>query len=68
MIGQFGIKAFKKACEGEAKRKYFEHTGGLLTADGSGDTLLKLEGKPIGEVFRWDGTPVDVEEALVQDD
>ena len=63
LIGQWYVKAFKKACEGEAKRKYFEHTGGLLTADGSGDALLKLEGKPIGEVFGWDDTPVDVEEA-----
>ena len=63
LIGRWYVKAFKKACEGEAKRKYFEHTGGLLTADGSGDALLKLEGKPIGEVFGWDDTPVDVEEA-----
>ena len=33
----------------EAKRKYFEHAGALLTADGTDDDLLiKLEGAPAG--------------------
>jgi len=54
LIAQWYCKAYKRALEGRAKRKYFEHTGGLLTADGSGDDLLKLEGKPAGEVFSWD--------------
>ena len=39
-------KACKKALEGEAKRKYFEHSGALLTADGTDDDLIKLEGTP----------------------
>ena len=30
------------------KRKYFEHAGALLTADGTDDDLLKLEGTPPG--------------------
>ena len=28
------------------KRKYFEHAGALLTADGTDDELIKLEGTP----------------------
>ena len=35
-----------KALQGEAKRKYFEHAGALLTADGTDDDLIKLEGAP----------------------
>ena len=33
-----------------AKRKYYnvEHAGALLTADGSDDHLIKLEGAPSG--------------------
>ena len=46
-------KAFHKACEGDAKRKYFEHAGALMTADGSGDDLIKLEGVPKGEKFEF---------------
>ena len=34
-----------------AKRKYFEHAGALMTADGTGDELIKLEGGPKGEKF-----------------
>ena len=41
-------RACKKALEGEAKRKYFEHAGALLTADGTDDDLIKLEGTPAG--------------------
>ena len=33
-------KAAKKSLAGDAKRKYFEHTGALITDDGSGDDLL----------------------------
>ena len=36
------------ALEGEAKRKYFEHAGALLTADGTDDDKIKLEGTPPG--------------------
>ena len=39
-------KAVTKALRGEAKWKYFKHAGGLLTADGSDDHLIKLEGVP----------------------
>ncbi len=46
------FKATKKALEGDAKRKYFEHAGALMTADGSAcgsdDHLIKLEGTPPG--------------------
>ena len=37
-----------RALEGDAKRKYFEHAGALLTADGTDDELIKLEGAPAG--------------------
>ena len=37
------FKAMKKAFQGEAKRKYFEHASSLLTADGTDDDLVKLE-------------------------
>ena len=37
-----------KALEGDAKRKYFEHAGALLTADGTDDELIKLEAAPKG--------------------
>jgi hypothetical protein len=46
--------ANRKALDGTAKRKYFEHAGGLLTADGTGDDLIKLEGVPQGKKFAWD--------------
>ena len=38
----------KRALEGQAKLKYFEHAGCLLTADGSDDDLVKFEGTPPG--------------------
>ena len=41
-------KAVNKALEGEAKWKYFQHSGALLTADGSDDDLIKFEGAPEG--------------------
>ena len=37
-----------------ALRKYFEHAGGHLTADGTDDHLIKLQGVPPGEKFEWD--------------
>ena len=48
MLANWYFKATKKAMEGEAKRKYFEHSGALLTADGTDDELIKLEGTPSG--------------------
>ena len=41
-------KAVKRALQGEAKVKYFQHAGCLLTADGSDDELIKFEGAPAG--------------------
>ena len=43
--------AAKKTLAGDAKWKYFEHTGALITADGFGDDLLKLDGNPKNESF-----------------
>lgn len=34
-------------------RRYFEKSGALLTADGSDDHLIKLEGVPKGEKFTF---------------
>ena len=45
-IATWYYKAVHKALEGDAKRKYFEHAGALLTADGTDDDLIKLEGTP----------------------
>ena len=44
-----------------ALRKYFEHTGGHLTADGTDDCLIKLEGVPPGETFGWSDDDVEAE-------
>ena len=49
-----------------SKRKYFEHTGGLLTADGSDDHLIKMEGVPDGETFSWDDDDDNV--SIIDDD
>ena len=38
----------KRALQGEAKRKYFEQAGALMTAYGTDDDLIKLEGVPAG--------------------
>ena len=43
----------RRALEGSAKRKYFEHAGALLTADGTEDDLIKLEDVPKGEKFSF---------------
>ena len=48
LLANWYFKATNKALEGEAKRKYFEHAGGLITADGTDDDLIKLEGTPSG--------------------
>ena len=46
LLAHWYCKAANKAFEGEAKRKYFEHAGALLTADGTDDNLIRLEGTP----------------------
>ena len=46
--------------------KYFEHAGALLTADGTGDELIKLEGVPKGEKFTW--VDDELEETVVEGD
>ena len=50
LLANWYKKAVTKALQGDAKRKYynFEHAGALLTADGSDDHLIKLEGAPSG--------------------
>ena len=48
LLANWYYKACKKALEGEAKMKCFQHAGALLTADGSDDDLIKLEGVPRG--------------------
>ena len=47
-LGDVVFNAFHKTMEGDAKRKYFEHAGALLTADGTDDDLIKFEGAPPG--------------------
>ena len=42
------MTACNKALQGDAKLKYFQHAGALLTADGTDDDLIKLEGTPPG--------------------
>ena len=46
LIAHWFHDAFYRAVEGDAKRKYFEHAGALLTADGSDDDKIKLESAP----------------------
>ena len=49
LLGNWYFTAVTRALQGDAKRKYFEHAGALLTADGSDDDLIKLlEGTPLG--------------------
>ena len=48
LLANWYYKATVRALEGDAKLKYFEHAGALLTADGSDDHLIKLEGCPPG--------------------
>ena len=43
IIAHWFYNATVKALCGDAKRKYFEHAGALLTADGSDDDKIKLE-------------------------
>ena len=54
LIATWYCKAFDRVVESEATRKYFVHAGGLLTADGSDDNLISLEGVPKGKTFTWD--------------
>ena len=48
LLANWYYKASIRALEGDAKLKYFQHAGALLTADGSDDNLIKLEGTPPG--------------------
>ena len=58
LIATWFFRACNRACEGAAKRKYFEHAGALMTADGTGDDLIKLEGVPLIEKFTFMEAPV----------
>ena len=53
LLANWYVKAHHRVVESQAVRKYFEHTGGLLTADGTDDNLIKLEGVPKGHTFSW---------------
>ena len=53
LLANWFYNASVKALEGEAKRKYFEHAGALLTADGTDDDQIKLEGVPKGVKFSF---------------
>ena len=44
VLGNWYQTATKKALESDAKRKYFEHAGALMTADGTDDDLIKFQG------------------------
>ena len=48
LLANWYYKATMRALEGDAKVKYFQHAGALLTADGTDDDLIKLEGAPSG--------------------
>ena len=48
LLANWFYNASVKALQGEAKRKYFEHAGALMTADGTDKDLIKLEGVPKG--------------------
>jgi hypothetical protein len=53
LIATWFYCACMRAFTGLAKRKYFEHAGALMTADGSDDDKIKLEGVPKGENFTF---------------
>ncbi len=53
LIATWFYRGCMKALAGRAKRKYFEHAGALMTADGTDDELIKLEGVPKGEKFTF---------------
>ena len=46
LLANWYFKVVNKALEGEAKAKYFRKAGALLTADGTDDNLIALEGVP----------------------
>ena len=48
LLANWYYHATVRALEGNTKLKYFQHAGALLTADGTDDDLIKLEGTPVG--------------------
>eukprot|EP00966_Prymnesium_polylepis_P086578 2003741-Prymnesium_polylepis.1 len=59
LLATWYCKAYHRSNQGGANRKYFEHAGGLLTADGTDHHLIKLEGVPKGKPFSWEDDPLD---------
>ena len=53
LLGTWYYKAVTAALEGDAKMKYFQHAGCLLTADGTDDELIKFEGAPSGYKIKF---------------
>lgn len=68
LLAQWYVKAHNRIVDEMSStiRKWFEHTGALLTADGSGDDLIKLEGMPKGHKFSWVDDEVPQEFAALQ--
>ena len=65
LIATWFYDAVVRACESpKAKRRYFEHTGALMTADGTDDDKMRFEAKPKGEVFTF----MDEGEAVAGDE
>ena len=48
LLATWYCSAVKRALTGKAKTAYFRHAGALITADGTGDHLIQLEGAPPG--------------------
>ena len=48
LLGTWYFNACNRALQGHAKWAYFQHAGALMTADGTDDDLIKLEGTPPG--------------------
>ena len=48
LLANWYYHATVRALEGNTKLKYFQHAGALLTADGTDDDLIKLEGTHVG--------------------
>lgn len=63
-------EAWEWCCSGEAKReclrRYLEKAGAMMTADGSGDEKITLEGLPVG--FKYEFMHVEVDSAAAEED
>ena len=64
-------EAWEWCCSGEEKRgclrRYLEKAGAMMTADGSGDEKIGLEGLPVGFKYEFMHVEVDTEAASEDD-